>query len=271
MNSNIVRVLIVLTILLISSLPASCEVYTVYTDREFGFWGVRATNVSNQSNFVNKTLTISTGDTVDWINMDSNDDRITLISNNNLWENDSVLSGVGKRFDFTFNSSGSFAFSIKENTRITLNSSNYTENESKASTFTYVDEDGMEHTYTLKRNTASIKADYLKQVTDIERFYSKQMTVRVYGLTIGNGTSPIQKKTSLSQISPSSGYSYSAVDNRIQIDARPKPTSKKAPNEISIKAEEPKPLESYHEFTLYEIVKRWYLIILGTYENNGQT
>ncbi len=239
--------------------PHAGNTYTVYLDREFGFWAVRSDNATT-IDYSNKTLNIKTGDSVRWMNMDGEDDRLTIISDNTLWEGGQLLSDTGKWFKFTFNRSGYYRFHILENTRVNLNASNYTENQSKYTTITYEDEDGEIHTITLNRNTNN-KREYLKAVTESERYVYQRMTVKVSGLTVGNGTYPIRNATKIDAYQYVSGYNYSARTG-ISVNARPTSTvrSTGTPN-ITVIA--PKPLESYQEFTIFEVFKRWYAIIKG--------
>ena len=268
MNINIVRSLIIITILLLSSLPVSAEKYIIFTDREFGFWALRTANISNQSHYINKILTINTGDTVEWINMDGYDERISVISEDNLWENESLLSGVGKTFDFTFNSSGTYTFRIKESSRLFLNSSNYTEEAKSDSNIVYINytkSDGTIGTLKLRRDSNKANAEYINRVVEVDQYYTKQMTVKVYGNMIGNGTFPIAKSM---QVTPviSSVYKYSS--NKTIVDTSPKPKSTITVTPKPIVTETPRPYESFQEFTLYELAKKWYAIILKSNDNS---
>jgi len=256
---------LLLLFILFLSFSTTGELYRVYTDREFGFWAVRAENISNSSNFGNKTLSISTGDTIQFINMDGNDDRINIISDNTLWGGGALLSGTGKKFDFTFNSSGYFRFHIAERTHITLNSSNFTDNRTD-SKFTYrtcyIDEDGEEvcTTRVLTYNTRQYETEYLKSVTDTDRFPYQTLLIKVTGIQVGNGTKPIRTDNVTRSITQS-GYNYSTGRQTISVNASPKP--KVTPVTMITEIESPPPLESYQEFTLYETFKRWYMILAG--------
>jgi plastocyanin len=235
------------------------DTYTVYVDREFGFWAVRSDNVTTMD-YTNKILDINTGDSVRWMNMDVEGDRITIISDNTLWEGGQLLSGTGKWFRFTFNSSGYYQFHIVENTRVNLNASNYTHNQSKYTSITYEDEDGEIHTIKIKRRTND-NSDYLKSVIESERYIYQKMNIKVSGLMVGNGTFPIRNATKIDASGYASGYNYNARTG-ISVNARPTSTVRPTgtPN-ITVIA--PKPLESYQEFTIFEVLKRWYAIIKG--------
>ncbi len=244
------KIIILVLVVVSMVLPAAGEAYTVYTDREFGFWGVRTNNINHSLNYTSKTLDIKTGDSVEWVNMDNEGDRITIVSDNILWEGGKVLWGTGTRFRFTFNSSGIFRFHILENTRVNLNASNYSRVNTTTTTLTYEDDDGEIHTVTVTRGDR----DDLKDVVDTERYIYQQQTVRVSGQTIGNGTRPVnntRQKTSSSYIAN--------IRPTIQVNARPTPGTPGLP--APAEAAAPKPLESYQEFTIYEVLKRWYMII----------
>jgi len=77
-------IFLVLVLLMFSSFPAAGEVYVVFTDREFGFWAVRSYNINHSLNYTSRTLNINTGDSIEWMNMDSEGDRITIVSDNIL-------------------------------------------------------------------------------------------------------------------------------------------------------------------------------------------
>lgn len=246
------KIIILVFVFVSLALPAAGEVYTVYTDREFGFWGVRSNNINHTINYTSKTLDIKTGDSVEWVNMDNEGDRVTIVSDNILWEGGKLLWGTGTRFRFTFNSSGIFRFHILENTRVNLNASNYSRVDDTTTTLTYVDDDGELHTVTVTRG----KDDDLKDVVTKERYIYQQQTIRVSGQTIGNGTRPVndtRQKTS-------SSYT---VNTRPVIHVNARPTTGAPESQSPAVAAAPEPLESYQEFTIYEILKRWYMIITG--------
>lgn len=267
---------LVCILVLLLSFSVTGELYRVFADREFGFWAVRAENVSNNTHFVNKVLSISTGDTVDFMNMDSNDDRITIVSENTLWEGGVVLSGTGKRFNITLNSSGNFRFRIVENVHITLNASNFTRENRTDLTRTYkvcggevyYDDEGVDETdttcrtYTVKLNDRQSQAEYMKLVTDTDTFLRQSILIKVSGKQVGNGTFPIINTTKIQASSISSGYVGTGGRERMPVNASPKP---KAGAEIilNITPPTPKVFESYHEFTLFETFKRWFIILKG--------
>jgi plastocyanin len=225
-------------------------VYVVFTDREFGFWAVRSYNINHTINYTSRTLNINTGDSIEWLNMDNEGDRITIMSDNILWEGGKTLGGIGSKFRFTFNSSGIFRFHTVENTRIKLNASNYSENETTTTTITYEDDDGELHTITVNRGDH----DKLKDVVSTERYNYQQQTIRVTGPTIGNGTVPL--KTTPSSFTAS-------IRPVIQVNVRPTQTPSESLTQVVAAAAVPKPLESYQEFTIYAVLKRWIDIIIS--------
>src|SRR5659263_754078 len=75
-------IILVLALLIFVSFPAAGEVYTVYLDREFGFWAIRSNDLNQSLNYSSRTLNIDTGDSVQWMNMDSEGERITIMSDN---------------------------------------------------------------------------------------------------------------------------------------------------------------------------------------------
>jgi plastocyanin len=253
-------IFLVLVLLIFSSFPAAGEVYVVYTDREFGFWGVRSYNTNHTLNYTSKTLNINTGDSIEWMNMDIEGQRITIMSDNVLWEDGKILGVTGRKFRFTFNSSGTFRFHIVENTRVRLNASNYSEN-LDTTTITYEDDDGELHTITVSRGELNI----LNNVMSTEQYNYQQQTIRVTGPTIGNGTFPI--KTARQTLSPESlqVIPFTAVISpAIRVIASPSPaTPSKLLTQVVEAAAVPKPMESYQEFTLYVLLKRWIDIIMG--------
>ncbi len=97
--------------------------YKVWIDSDYGFREVRAvngtTNVPLPSNFDDLNVTINTGDKVIWINDDSYDFPLTVVSNEGLFTNQTGrLRYRETRVEYTFNRSGSYTFFIKEYPRI---------------------------------------------------------------------------------------------------------------------------------------------------------
>lgn len=91
--------------------------YKVYVDEYYGFKKVIETTYKKEVAYTNLTLTIYTGDTVEWLN--DNDYRITLVSDQGLWtagELRAILMNRG--FNYTFNEPGTYTFRIKEEPRV---------------------------------------------------------------------------------------------------------------------------------------------------------
>lgn len=242
-------IFLVLVLLIFSSFPVAGEVYMVFTDREFGFWAVRSYNINHTLNYTSRTLNINTGDSIEWVNMDTEDQRITIVSDNILWDGGKTLAGTGVRFRFTFNSSGTYTFHIVENTRLRLNISNYSANETPT-TITYEDDDGELHTITVSGD----ENNKLNDAMGTEQYSYQQQYIKVSGPTIGNGTRPVRTIQQASQVP--------APRPTIQVNARRTPGPSDLTQMVAAAAV-PKPLESYQEFTLYTILKRWVDIIMS--------
>ncbi len=74
-----------------------------------GFYKVAIENTGEIPKYENHTLNINIGDKIIWINDD--DDDITIISQQGLWENKSAfLKYTGRRFNYTFNIPGIYTF-----------------------------------------------------------------------------------------------------------------------------------------------------------------
>jgi plastocyanin len=223
----------------------------VFTDREFGFWGVRSYDINHTIDYTDRTLNIKTGDTIEWMNMDSEGDRITIVSDN-LWEGGKTLGGIGSKFRFTFNSSGAYRFHIVENLRVRLNSSVNTSNET--TTMTYEDDDGEVHTITVNEGDRNNLNEDIKT----ENYKYQWQVIKVTGPTIGNVTFP----TRASRQTPSPYRT--AIRPVVQVTTRPTSSPTESLTKEVVEAAAPKPLESYQEFTIYTILKRWVDIITGS-------
>lgn len=248
---------LVLILLIFSSFTAAGEVYVIFTDRELGFWAVRSYDINHTLNYTSRTLNINTGDSIEWMNMDTKGDRITIVSDDNLWEGGEALGSQGSKFKFTFNSSGIYRFHIAENTRIRINSSNYSQNETTTTTVTYEDDDGQLQTITVTRE----ENDRRKAEISTEQYNYQRQTIQVTGPTIGNGTHPILDV----QPTPTFSQFTATIRPAVQGTTSPTPTSTPAESltqEVAA-AVIPKPLESYQEFTIYEVLKRWIKIIMS--------
>jgi plastocyanin len=99
--------------------PISPIRYVSWIDSDYGFYKVRAVkdNASYQLplDFNTRNFTINRGDTVRWMNDDMYDYSLTLINNEGLWTGRTgFLRYQGQRFEYTFNMTGIYTFSVKE-------------------------------------------------------------------------------------------------------------------------------------------------------------
>ncbi len=97
--------------------------YRVWIDSDFGFQRVRAIKgdayyrLPPKFNILN--FTINAGDSVRWINDDSYDFPLTVVSNEGLWTGRTGLTRYQtERFEYTFNTTGTYTFSIREYPRL---------------------------------------------------------------------------------------------------------------------------------------------------------
>lgn len=105
----------IILILIIFSTIGELTTYRVYVDKQLGFFGVQANN-SNITNYQNRTIYINLNDTIEWENFVTTDERITIVSDNQLWnDSEGLLAWNYKIFNYTFNKSGKFKVHIREN------------------------------------------------------------------------------------------------------------------------------------------------------------
>jgi len=93
--------------------------YRVWVDSDFGFYRIRALRGNSSfdltAGFNILNFTIHTGDSVRWINDDSYDFPLTVVSNEGLWSGRTGLMRYQtERFDYTFNRTGMYTFYIRE-------------------------------------------------------------------------------------------------------------------------------------------------------------
>ncbi len=93
--------------------------YRVWVDSDYGFYRVRAIRGNSSydlpAGFNTLNFTIRAGDSVRWINDDSYDFPLTVVSNEGLWSGRTGLMRYQtERFDYTFNKTGTYTFSIEE-------------------------------------------------------------------------------------------------------------------------------------------------------------
>ncbi len=93
--------------------------YRVWVDSDYGFYQVRAIQGNSSydlpAGFDILNFTIHAGDSVRWINDDSYDFPLTIVSNDGLWSGRTgLLRYQTEEFDYTFNMTGTYTFSIGE-------------------------------------------------------------------------------------------------------------------------------------------------------------
>jgi plastocyanin len=102
--------------------PAAAEpsVYKVFVDGTDGFYQVRNIEPGNITfKYVNNTLNINAGDSVIWENQDYYDWALTIVSEQDLWDNKSgYLIGNFDKFNYTFMQPGTYGVYIKEYPRV---------------------------------------------------------------------------------------------------------------------------------------------------------
>lgn len=115
-----IYIIILIMIILIYPVMASDDksaIYRVFVDHKYGFYKVYESNGSS-INYENRTLNISRGDIVTWINDEVADARLTIVSRQNLWnESNGTLLWSDKQFSYTFNDSGIYDIYIREYSR----------------------------------------------------------------------------------------------------------------------------------------------------------
>lgn len=97
--------------------------YRIWIDSDYGFYRARAIrgnssyNLSPRFNILN--FTIRAGDSIRWINDDSYDFPLSVVSNEGLWSGRmGLMRYQTERFEYMFNKTGTYTFSIKEYQRI---------------------------------------------------------------------------------------------------------------------------------------------------------
>jgi plastocyanin len=118
---------ILLALIILFLIPVSFAApatYRALVDSDYGFYRVvdiTMPNVSSGYDAVNHTLWIQPGDTVEFMNDATPDEQLTIKSNDGLW-NDSAGAGILRwnyqKYDYTFNNTGEYTFSLKEYPRI---------------------------------------------------------------------------------------------------------------------------------------------------------
>jgi plastocyanin len=109
----------------------SPSIYKSSVDEYYGFKSVIEISYKPIV-YQNFTLNIHVGDTVNWVNDASEDQKLTIVSEQNLWSNTSaILRWRYQLFNYTFTQPGIYDVYIKEYPRlhyqkIIVNSANYT-------------------------------------------------------------------------------------------------------------------------------------------------
>ncbi len=93
--------------------------YRIWVDSDYGFYRLRAIRGNSsydlQAGFNILNFTIHAGDSVRWINDDSYDFPLTVVSNEGLWSGSTGrMRYQTEVFDYTFNRTGTYTFSIRE-------------------------------------------------------------------------------------------------------------------------------------------------------------
>lgn len=103
----------------------SATTYKSDVDNYYGFYRIIAvdsdtnTSSSKMPSYVNKTLNISVGDTIIWINDADPDEPLTIMSTEGLWGNRSAyLRWNYQRFNYTFTEPGTYNVYIREYHRL---------------------------------------------------------------------------------------------------------------------------------------------------------
>lgn len=93
---------------------ASATIYLTFVTDNLGFYKVRNLEMPPHSfTYENRALNINQGDTVIWEN--DNDIRtITIVSNQNLWNDKIGQIKVGNRVNYKFDNPGTYTFYVKE-------------------------------------------------------------------------------------------------------------------------------------------------------------
>ncbi len=92
--------------------------YKVFVDESYGFRRVIETNYRPIS-YQNLTLNIYAGDTVIWVNDATTNEKLTIVSEQNLWSNtSSTLRWNYQSFNYTFTQPGAFGVYVKEYPRL---------------------------------------------------------------------------------------------------------------------------------------------------------
>lgn len=121
-NSGLAIISIGFLIILLTpyAVTATPAVYQVTVDDYYGFYQVRNIEPGNITfEYVNNTLNINVGDKVIWENQAYNNNELTVVSEQNLWDNKSGYMRYNYRTsNYTFMQPGTYQVSIKEEPRL---------------------------------------------------------------------------------------------------------------------------------------------------------
>ncbi len=121
-KSALALIFIVMLIILFSSYvdAATPSVYRVWVDDYYGFYQVRNIEPGNITfKYVNNTLNINVGDNVIWENQAYDNNELTILSEQNLWDSKyGYLKYNYRAFNYTFMQPGNYQISIKEEPRL---------------------------------------------------------------------------------------------------------------------------------------------------------
>ncbi len=111
------RIIVILLIILsyigiaiVDNIPVT---YISYIDRDLGFYKIIDITAHNPVEYVSRTLTINQGDTVEWKNDADQQLTMTLVSDQKLFPNTSLVA-IDDSFSYTFNQAEVYTFYIKE-------------------------------------------------------------------------------------------------------------------------------------------------------------
>lgn len=99
---------------------AAPSVYKVIVDDYYGFKYVRIIEPGNtQFTYENLTLKINAGDSVIWENQADDNNELTIVSEQNLWDSkQGYLRYNYRSFNYTFTQPGTYQVSVREDPRL---------------------------------------------------------------------------------------------------------------------------------------------------------